>query len=184
MEQRQPCKKMLRLHLATFKLSLCRIVFIEWAACKPNTFLNHHYYSHLFLAQMITIGAARHWAQVSLSFELVRAAAVKAVWRDKQLHLESLVAKADKAAERGDIKQVYNIARCAAGMAHREVKVVAWEDGSKTTSEAEYYRRLQDHFQSVFGAVVVPTLADLGIPQPPLPDPAGRHDGPPLERVS
>ena len=181
MAVRGQTKKVLRSHLANFRLSLCRIIFLEWAACKPQTFLKYHHYTHVFLAQSMSSEASKRWAYHS--FERDRAAAAKAVRQDKQYHLETLVAKADKAAERGDIKQVYTIAKHAAGTASQEVKVVAWEDGSLTTSDSEYYRRFQDHFQGVFGAAVVPSLSELGISQPTQPHETGRQYGPSVTRV-
>jgi hypothetical protein len=112
--------------------------------------------------------ATRDWGLSSSRFERARNWTSKAIKNDKKSFFDWLASKADVAAEHGDIKKIYKLAKRAAGLKQSEIKVVEWEDGSLTTSEDEYFRRFQDHFQEVFGALVVTSL-DTAMTVPLLP---------------
>ena len=87
------------------------------------------------------------------------------IQEDKETFLDELVTRAEKADECGDNGAIYQLAKCAAGIRNRAMKVVEWEDGSLTSSLKEYVQRFQDHFSNVFGAKVVQNLEETGVSQ-------------------
>ena len=90
--------------------------------------------------------AWQDWAERSQRFERARSSVAKAVKNCKKMFFDSLMSQADVAAAQGDAKKVYKLANCAAGAKTADLKVVAWEDGSLTTSDAEYFLRFQEQF--------------------------------------
>ena len=168
MLQRGSAQKLVRSALARMRTAACRCVFLAWSACVPETFMKHHLFSSQQQAESVYVYATRDWGLSSSRFERARNWASKAIKNDKKSLFDWLASKADVAAEHGDIKKIYKLAKRAAGLKQSELKVVEWEDGSLTTSEDEYFRRFQDHFQEVFGALVVTSL-DTAMTVPLLP---------------
>ena len=101
----------------------------------------------------------------SLFYNSSARAARFAIKEDKVSFLDELVTRADKADECGDNGAIYQLAKRAAGIRNRAMKVVEWEDGSLTSSLKEYVQRFQDHFSNVFGAKLVQNLQETGISQ-------------------
>ena len=102
------------------------------------------------------------WAVVSHDFVRTDRSVQKSVRSDKNVYIDRFNATAEIAAINGDHKKIYNAAKLASGKTRTPfAKVVRWEDGSPTTSPAEYARCFTEHFRGVFGASVLKVHGDL-----------------------
>ena len=84
------------------------------------------------------------------------------------MFLDAITVEADAAADRGDLTGLYRLVKKTAGTRYKELKVIKWEDGSLTSSDAQYTQRFQEHFAGVFDASIVQDLSQVAVPQPHL----------------
>ena len=158
-------KKSLRASWAGARLASIRLCFLSWLAIRPAVFLKHHGFGQLLEASVAEASSFRSWASSSKLYNDAARIVRSTVKEDKVAFLDALAAQANQAAERGDNGAIYQLAKRAAGVKNRVLKVVEWEDGSLTSSAKEYSQRFQDHFLTVFGAKIVQNLNEIGVSQ-------------------
>ena len=163
---RDNAKKRVRAAWAAVRAADIRLVFLSWAALAPAKFLLYHTFGEIIRVCAEEQSVRRRWAIVSSVFNHAVNASRRCIKADKAAFLDNLAAQADMAADCGDNGAIYQLAKRAAGVRSRIMKVVEWEDGSLTTSVSQYAQRFQDHFAGVFSAKIIQNLNELGIAQP------------------
>ena len=125
--------------------------------------------------------ACKVWAWRSRAYGHAMRAVNSAVRRGRDAFHDSMAEEANTAAEFGDNRHLFRLAKRVGNISTPALKVVEWEDGSLTTSDAEYSERFLQHFQEVFGARRVERLPEIPIPEHPFP---GAPDPPSEERIA
>ena len=182
MKQRKALKKLMRSALAIMKNATLRMYWLAWSSVFPHTFLAHRNYSSLQLSYDFHKNSYRAWACASKAFQAVGRNTTKSLKEDRAKFLDDLAAKADKADEEGDNKQLYVLARRAAGLKVKETNVVSKLDGTLTYSKQGFDERFFEHFGAVFDAKKVQDLESFNVSQPK--HPRSEHSQPPsIERA-
>ena len=128
----------------------------------------------------------RIWADTSNRYVKLNRSVKKSLNIDRDTFFDDIAAQADKEAERGDNKKIYEFSKRVGNVQTKSLKVVYKKDGTLTTNDYEYDERFQEHFQEVFTATKVEQLEEIKVRPELEPHKVGfrKLDAPTVEDLS
>ena len=159
------------LHAAAMaaKAARAHVVFIAWAgACAPTFHMARGMGALGWPARAACVDVRRRYASALRAAAAACRDLVALRWRvrhmvkaDRDELLIRMAAKCQRACDRNDFKASFAVVRALSAFKPKQLKAVAMEDGSLSTSEEQRQARWVRHFAGVFGARVVTSVECL-----------------------